>query len=92
MKTKSLETKRELEEQINKESNLIKTVEVEDTVFTIVEVDGNHRVAIGRNIVSTRMFETVIGARDWIDSKPWELLINTVVILYNTLNNKENEK
>ncbi len=57
------------------------------TPFTIVKIDDNgYRVAVGRYIVTEETFRTIETAEDYINSKPYELIINTILILL------ENEK
>lgn len=75
-------------------------VEVTDSVkthvhdtFIIVEKNNICFVAIGDKIVSREQFKSVEEAKAYIDSKPWELIINVTcaayeIVLKQTKNNK----
>lgn len=65
-------------------------------VFTIVERNGQCVIAFTDKIISQRTFNSVQEAIDYIESKPWELMINVpcavMDILFNMKPNQEQPK
>lgn len=73
-------------------------VEVTDKVmtsghdmFTLVTKQGRVMIAVADKIVSKLQFETEEAAINYIDSKPWELLVNVACVCYDLMN-KETKK
>lgn len=54
-------------------------------IFTIVEKNGNCLIAISNKIISKNSFASIEEAKEYIDSKPWELLINASCAIYDIL-------
>lgn len=52
------------------------------TIFTIVERNKNFNIAVGNKIVSKLTFVTLKEAKDYIDSKPYELIVNATCCIY----------
>ena len=63
--------------------------------FTIVLNESAYIITIGNNVVSREKFKTLTKAKQYINSKPYELLINTAcLIAYQTIkeqNKNENQ-
>ena len=51
-------------------------------VFIIVEKNGQCLIALGDKIISKCSFSTVEEAQNYIDSKPWELIINATCAVW----------
>ena len=55
--------------------------------FTIVLHEGKYIITIGNNVVSREKFNTITKAKQYINSKPYDLLINTAcLIAHQTIN------
>lgn len=71
----------------------IKTHEVKDTPFTIVEHTDEKgttcHIAVGNQFVSNEQFETVEQANKYIAKKPYELIFATCIVIFNKLNEKQ---
>lgn len=67
-------------------------VEEYDYCFNLVTNENGTKIAVGRTIVSDKVFETKDEAKKYIDSKPWGLIMATthvcMKIFDNNLNNK----
>ena len=70
-------------------------------IFNIVLYEESYRITIGKQIVTSRAFNTKKEAEEYINAKPWELIINTQLVtathayenyINNNLKNQENEK
>ena len=55
--------------------------ETYNEIFTLVTQNKQTRIAIGRSIVSKMTFKTLKEAKNYIDQKPWELLINVICLV-----------
>lgn len=53
-----------------------------EKIFTIVERNGNFNIAVGNKIVSKLTFVSLEETQDYINSKPWELIVNAVCCIY----------
>lgn len=51
-------------------------------IFIIVEKNEQCFVALGDKIVSKNVFATVEEAKEYVDSKPWELIVNATCAVY----------
>lgn len=51
-------------------------------VFTIVERNGNFNIAVGNKIITKKTFISIEDAENYIDSKPWELIVNATCCIY----------
>ena len=60
-------------------------------MFTLVTKKGSVMIAVADKIVSKKQFETEEAAIEYIDSKPWELLVNVACVCYDLMN-KETKK
>lgn len=61
---------------------------IEHEPFLIVNREGKYLIALTNSIVSNKEFDTYEEAGAYIDSKPWDLLINTIAFAINKLNEK----
>lgn len=59
-------------------------------VFAIVKVGNNYMIGCGNNYMSKATFASIKDAQEYIDSKPWELIINTTCYIYEL--SKQNKK
>ena len=66
-------------------------VEQED-LFLIVNKDGKYLIALTNKIVSKQQFETLEEARAYVQSKPWELILNATAVMMNYLQHPEEIK
>lgn len=48
---------------------------VEETMFSLVTDENGTKITIGNDIVSEKVFENKNEAIEYIDSKPWELIV-----------------
>lgn len=53
----------------------------QEDIFLIVRNDKKYLIAITNQIVSRKQFETVEEAREYIQSKPWELILNATAVM-----------
>lgn len=68
------------------ESN--RTYQHED-LFVIVEQNGQFRIAVTNKIISNKVFGSLKEATNYIDSKPWELIVNVSCAIWDIIQ-KEN--
>lgn len=61
-------------------------------IFTIIEWKGVYRIALANKIISSKTFEKLNEARMYINRKPWELLINASVAVYDILDLQNQSK
>lgn len=66
-------------------------VEQED-LFLIVNKDGKYLIALTNKIVSKQQFNTLEEARNYVQSKPWELILNATAVMMNYLQKPEDIK
>lgn len=59
-----------------------------DEHFTIINHNGEFLIAIGNQVVSRKKFKSLQEAEDYIDSKPWDIILNATALMFNRL--KEN--
>ena len=52
-----------------------------EDIFLIVRNDKKYLIAITNQIVSRNVFDTVEEARAYIQSKPWELILNATAVM-----------
>lgn len=53
----------------------------QEEMFLIINRDGKYMIALTNQIVSKKQFETLEEAREYINSKPWELILNTAAVM-----------
>lgn len=63
------------------EENFTK-VHVHENIYQIVENKGSFIIAVANKIVTNNNFATLEEAKTYIDSKPWELIINVTCLIY----------
>lgn len=56
-----------------------------EDIFLIVRNDKKFLIAITNQIVSRNVFDTVEEARAYIQSKPWELILNATAVMMKRL-------
>lgn len=52
---------------------------VEGTPFVILEQDRNFKILIGQQLASNTIFDSKEKAEEYINEKPWELLLTVMV-------------
>lgn len=57
-----------------------------DEHFTIINHDGEFLIAIGNQVVSRKKFQSLQEAEQYIDSKPWDIILNATALMFNKLN------
>lgn len=63
---------------------------VQHEVFMIVKLDKTYKIAMGQQLIVPHKFKTLKDAKAYIDSKPWELMINSASYLTQfMINNQE---
>ena len=67
--------------------------DVDETPFSIIQEDTTKkcRIAVGMQFVTDQEFEDLKKAENYIKEKPWELILNTVIILHNNIHKLEKE-
>lgn len=63
--------------------------EVYSVIFTLLTVNKETKIAIGNKIISKLTFESTKEAKKYIDSKPWELLINAPLAINDIINEQK---
>lgn len=71
----------------------VQSVEVTKThqyadLFLIVEHEGEFMIALTNKILSPKRFKSLEDAQAYIDAKPWELIVNATIAVYETINKK----
>ena len=62
-------------------------------LFTIVNHNGEHLVAVGNQVVTREKFATREEAIAYIDRKPWELIFNSCAVMFtNLMKQQENNQ
>lgn len=62
-------------------------------MFTLVTRSGKTQIAVTNKIVSRAEFDSIEAAKGYIDSKPWELIVNaTLVVADLTKEDRENKQ
>lgn len=54
---------------------------IHDNIFQVANVQGRYMIAVMDKIVTKKSFETQEEAIEYIDSKPWELIINVTCLI-----------
>lgn len=72
--------------------NVDKVMTASYDMFTLVTKQGKTMIAVADKIVSREMFENEEQAQRYIDSKPWELLVNVACVCYDLMNKQTNKK
>lgn len=62
-------------------------VEQYEYCFNLVTRDGKTQIAVGNRIVSGKVFESTKEAKEYIDSKPWGLIVATCGAAYDIMHN-----
>lgn len=65
--------------------------EIYEEIFQIVEQNKVFFIGVSNNLVTRNSFATAEEAKAYIDSKPWELIINVACICMD-MSNKQNKK
>lgn len=74
-----------------KKTNVIEATSTElyDEVFTIVNHNGEFLIAIGNSIVTRKKFNSLEEAKNYVNSKPWDIILNATAIMFNNLKNMQ---
>lgn len=75
----------------SKELNGTEIINVEESPFTIVKLEHDTIIAMGKEAVCTG-FSSEQEARDYISQKPWQLMLTAAAIYTNHINKIINEK
>lgn len=74
-------------------------VEVKETsqvelygMFTLVTRSKKTQIAVTNKIVSREEFESVEAAKAYVDSKPWELIVNATLVVMDLTNEERQNK
>ena len=62
-------------EQEKQTEKLFEITEIENTPFGVFSKDGEHNVVMKNQIVSDKSFESKEEAIEWVNSKPWKLIL-----------------
>ena len=83
-------------EKTSNSNSIFNRIECKNTPFSVFESKGEERtfcvIALGNSRVSENIFDNVEEALQYIETKPWELILNTMVVLMEKLNNVEQLK
>ena len=58
-----------------KQEKLFEVTEIENTPFGVFSKDGEHNVVMKNQIVSDKSFDSKEEAIEWVNSKPWKLIL-----------------
>ena len=58
----------------------------ENEVFLIVNVEDKYQIALGEHWVTKQIFNTPEEAQQYINQKPWELLMNMAAVMAKFVN------
>lgn len=81
-------------EDFNQEPE-VKVVESTKThqhdIFTIVDHNGEFLIALGNQIVSKQKCESLEKAQSFINSKPWELILNATAVMMTKITEQQSK-
>lgn len=63
-----------------------------EPLFSIVMLKNKYRITIGNNLISSKEFNTIEETEKYIESKPYEILINSACLFANIQTEAQNEK
>ncbi len=52
--------------------------QIENSPYTAVKIDEMYNIALADQIVTNRKFETIEEAKNYVDSKPYDILFNGI--------------
>lgn len=64
-------------------------METYEEIFQIVKQNGVYYIGVANKLISKRSFANAEETKEYIDSKPWELVINVTCLIYDLA--KENK-
>lgn len=64
-------------------------VEQYDYCFNLLEDEKGVRIAVGNTVVTAQIFENMEAAKNYIDSKPWSLIMATAHVCLKIFDNKK---
>lgn len=81
-------------ENENQNKQVFNLIEVKDTPFQIVESvnmneDKEYRITLGGQMIAENIYSELKDALQYIESKPWELIINSAYALILKYNEKK---
>lgn len=65
------------------------TTEIYRDIFILVTKGNETQIAIRNSIIVRDKFESVQAAKDYIDDKPWRLLVNTILFIADDVKNNK---
>lgn len=83
-KSEQQESKENYSEEKNK---LVEVIQVQESPFSLVRKRSYWVIVIGNQIASGEQFATEKEAQEYIDSKPWTLIVTACMIINNKLKN-----
>ena len=81
MKTKETQTNPFSGKTEEKNTQLVEREFVKNTPFTIIKFNESYRIAIGTNIIDEREFKTKGDCMNYIESKPWNLILTAALLI-----------
>jgi hypothetical protein len=63
-----------------------------DEYFTIINHNGEFLIAIGNQVVCRKKFQSLQEAETYIDSKPWDIILNATAFMFNKLKEAQSWK
>lgn len=81
MKTKETQTNPFSGKTEEKNTQLVEREFVKNTPFTIIKFEDNYRIAIGTNIIDDNVFKTKNECMDYIERKPWNLILTAAMLI-----------
>lgn len=68
------------------------TTETYRDIFVLVTRGEKTQIAIRNSIIVRDEFDSIQAAKDFIDDKPWKLLVNTILFIYEDSKNRNNNQ
>lgn len=79
MEKKELKHSKESESTVNNsnysERQEVEYVEIHGTPFILARVTGHWKITLGYDVVSPKRFDTKEEAEEYVNQKPWELIL-----------------
>ena len=62
--------------------NLFKVHVLDDSPFSVIEKDGEFKLVLGNEIVSSKVFDNLEEAKDYLSGYCWDVIFSTVYSLF----------
>lgn len=63
-----------------------------EPIFGLAKINDKVKITLGENLISNKEFDTFEDAEKYIESKPYELILNSAVVLLKFTQNNEKEQ